>query len=143
MTTTEFETEVKKLLPLITPYTVPDAASWQVIYQTALDNVMADLFGLNDVQVKLAVVYYIAHLMSSKDGRMSITSEHLGQWSASYGTGSAPDQYYAEYLRIVDGAKTAAIIRGSGIVTHDDATCADRYRLDGSRDGGCRYDRGY
>lgn len=142
MTNTQFEEEVKQLLPLITPYSVPDAASWQVIYQTALDNVMADLFGLDDAQVKLAVVYYIAHLMSSKDGRMNITSEHLGQWSASYGTGSYPDQYYAEYKRIVSGGKTAAIIAGSGVVTHDDATCADRYRLDGSRDGGCGYGRG-
>lgn len=141
MTTTQFETEVKQLLPLITPYSVPvDDVSWGAIYQTALDNVMMNLIGLEEPQIKLAVVYYIAHLMASKDGRMSISSEHLGQWSASYNSGAYPDQYYAEYMRIVSSAKAAAIIAGSGLVTHEDATCADRYRLDGSSDGGC-YDK--
>lgn len=121
---------IKKLLPLLTPFTLPeDAESAGMLYNLAYSRTTDDAPNLSDDDPAKAeaICWYLAHLLFSQSGSAGIQSESLGNWSVSYKsvdsgkTKSANSAYLAEYERII----TSDIQISSTIVGHNDMIIAD------------------
>lgn len=124
---------VKALLPLITPFRIEDDTAGAIYYAHAVEQTTRDAPGLSETQAQTAQCYWIAHLMAGRDGHSGVTSEHLGQWSATYNTAAeGTDIYYAQYRRFIADTAPQTFSGISAVVTHTDAQTADSYSLDGS-----------
>lgn len=125
---------VKALLPLITPYSITDDTAGAKYYALAVEQQQIDAPRLTETQAQTAQCYWIAHLMASHDGKTGITSEHLGQWSASFSTTAAgTDIYYAQYKQFISDIAPQTFAGISAVVKHCDAQLADDLSLDGYR----------
>lgn len=94
------QSEVATLLPLITPYNLPEGLDGTALYNHTVSRVRRECPSLEGNGLTEAVCYMIAHILSTKEGRSGVTSEHLGQWSASF-TWSKSTPYLEEYSRLV------------------------------------------
>lgn len=127
-------TAVKTLLPLITPFKIENDTEGLKYYNLAVEQTNRDAPGLSETQAQTAECYWIAHLMAVRDGHSGVTSEHLGQWSATYNTTAAgTDIYYAQYRRFLADTTPQTFSGISVTVRHTDETTADNYSLDGFR----------
>lgn len=126
--------EVSAMLPLLTPYSMPsDSTQAQTLYDIAGEVVDHDITGASDTETTRAYCYYIAHLMSSKDGSATATSEHLGEWSVTYkATAPGSSVWLAQYDAIKDRIVRGSLVAGGRTVTIDDVDTASRYPLDRS-----------
>jgi hypothetical protein len=127
-------TAVKTLLPLITPFKIENDTEGLQYYNLAVEQTTRDAPGLSETQAQTAQCYWIGHLMAGRDGHSGVTSEHLGQWSATYNTtAEGTDIYYAQYRRFLADAAPQTFSGISATVRHTDEITADNYSLDGFR----------
>lgn len=134
------QSDVATLLPIITPYTLPEGDEGLALYNHTVSRVLMAAPSLeeNDGVLTEAVCYLIAHILSMREGRTGVTSEHLGQWSASYSWGESTP-WLTEYKRIVNGISKANIIRASRLMKHADRHKADCLSMDNTfADACCR-----
>lgn len=128
--------EVTAMLPIVTPYSMPDDGS-TTLYTLAEERVNTDGNPFEGSTETLAYCMIIAHYLAVRDGKSGITSEHLGQWSVTYADGQHT-AYMAQYLMMVKKATALkSAVRGNGIVEHSDTKCTERYGLDNMRVGRC------
>lgn len=124
--------EVGAMLEALTPYSMPsDETKAQTLYNIADEIVEHDIPTASDTDKNRACAYYVAHLLSGKNGSSNITSEHLGEWSATYKTTASGSSFWLEEYR----AMKYRILRGKLIstamsVTIDDTETSKRYPLD-------------
>jgi len=130
-------TEVAAMLPIVTPFTMPtEQAAKQTLYNIAEARVSADAPSLTGTEQTLAYCLVIAHTMNMQTGHAGTTSEHLGNWSASYSaTAGDSSPYLAEYEKLVRPFRRAALISRGRSVTHRDTYCSEVLSLDASRPG--------
>ncbi|MBE6506413.1 MAG: hypothetical protein E7Z72_00605 [Methanocorpusculum parvum] len=128
--------EIADLLPIVSPYSLPDGAAGASLIASAEERTLADAPGLGDNQQTLACAYYIAHIMAVQSGKSGITSRHLGSWSESY-THSETTAFLEEYTRIVKRHARTAGIKASQLIHHADIAIADTLGMDDS-DAGIR-----
>lgn len=132
------QTEVATLLPLLTPYSLPEGEAGDTLFEYAQARVLKDAPTLqnDDELLTEAICYYLAHVLSLQEGRSGVTSEHLGQWSASYSWAESTP-YLSEYKRILNGIAKPALIRASSVQRHSDRHKAECLSLDNTRGDGC------
>lgn len=121
--------EVKTLMSLITPYSLPeDDESAFTLYKIAEDKVTRDAPTLTGSAQTEACCFYLAHLLSLKDGSAGIISEQLGTSSVTYAKDRST-AYLIEYRRII---KAASIANIAACMTcrHDDTETSNLYALD-------------
>lgn len=126
---------VSAMLPLITPYSMPtDQTQAQTIYALAVAKAEQDGLNVADTVMTQALCYIIAHMMSAKDGSASVTSEHLGDWSASYATSSdGSSKWIAEYNSIKDDYIRGSLISDASSVEINDVKLSRVYPPDALR----------
>lgn len=104
--------DVKELMALITPYNIPDN-KLITLYEIAAERFTADAPNCTGTSAETeAEVYYIASLYSSGQGTSGVTSEHIDDYSISYGNGGQTRAYYDKYRDIVDRCNYNALIAG-------------------------------
>lgn len=119
------QSEVATLLPLLTPYSLPEGDAGTALYNHTHSRVLLSAPTLSGDSRTEAICYLIAHILCSKEGRAGLKSERLGQWSAAYDwEGSTP--YLDEYSRII----RANLIRTSTQVEHNDTAISAYLRAD-------------
>ena len=136
------QTEVATLLPLLTPYSLPEGEAGDTLFEYAQARVLRDAPSLaqkgNDELLVEAIVYYLAHSMSLQEGKSGVTSEHLGQWSASY-SWEETTPWLTEYKRLLNTGVKASLIRAGAVYQHTDRHKADCLSMDNTfADACCR-----
>ena len=135
MTTIE---QVTAMLPLVTPYSMPDdAVPKQTLYDLAAAKYEADGASLLEHTETLAYCLIIAHYMTVQAGKSNVTSEHLGQWSVSYGA-SESTSYLKEYNALVKASQIRRMAASGCCVKHADVNCAGFYGIDNTGGYACR-----
>lgn len=130
------QAEVADLMPIITPFSLPEDPAGQTLYNIATAQVQRDAPGLSPNSTLLAQVYYIAHLMTGSSGGYGVTSEHLGQYSVSRIATEGSSEWLTLYRKAIDQEARAAIIaRSARGVPHVDNRIADAMNLDASVPG--------
>lgn len=124
--------DVTAMLSLITPYQMPiNITEAQLLYDIGMEAVSTDLVGATDLIQTRGCCYYIAHLLSTRDGSSRATSEHLGEWSIGYAASvSGSSQWLDAYHRLIASVKRGALISSPVIVDIDDITLSRKYPLD-------------
>lgn len=134
------QSDVATLLPIITPYTLPEGDEGLALYNHTVSRVLMAAPSLeeNDGVLTEAVCYLIAHILSMREGRTGVTSEHLGQWSASY-SWEETTPWLTEYKRILNAGVKASLIRAGAVYRHTDRHKADCLSMDNTfADACCR-----
>lgn len=130
--------QITALMPMITPYSMPaDQTASDTLYDIACERTKQDAPGLPDSSAAEAICWYIAHLLSNKEGHSGIASETLGSWSVSYAVsaGGESTTYLGEYNRVISAGAT--LMDGNCVmITHEDAELADNYGLNPIRRAG-------
>lgn len=124
------QTEVETLLPVITPFAVPGLID--TLYEIALAQFkIAAPSCVGTSAENLAVVYYIAGMLSSGAGTVGVTSEKIDDYTISFAGGGQSDSYHALYQSIVDQCNHESMLfAGSAAVKRvDKLPCLD---LDGA-----------
>ena len=134
------QTEVATLLPLLTPYNLPSGEAGDTLFEYAQARVLRDAPSLQETPELLveAIVYYLAHVLSLQEGRSGLTTEHLGQWSASYAWREVTP-WLTEYKRLLDSIAKPALIRAGLVEKHRDRHKADCLSMDNTFADRCCY----
>ena len=136
------QTDVEELFVVLTPFAIPDKMA--ELYAIALKRFNIDAPGCNDESSEtLAVIYYIAGMLSSGASSFGVKSEKIDDYSITFiegKNGSGPiDSYLSLYQGIVDTCNASGMgVSAAGPINRQDRLeCLD---LDGT--GICGMDHG-
>lgn len=119
--------EVIRLMPLITPYTLEDNTSNDVYYAIAHTRVYQDAPGISGLDATFAICWYIAYLISGTDGPRVITSEKIGNSAWQYGAQTESDGYLAKYELAIQKYvnNDIASVYATRVIHEDAGECSD------------------
>jgi len=116
MTTIE---EVRALLPVISPYQLP-AETADLLFSLAKEEVVKDAPGVSGIKETEAYCYYLAYLLSAKDGEYGVSSKQVGSVSVSY---SEKNPWLAQYRSCI----FPFIVTDCTRLEHTDVTICNRF----------------
>lgn len=114
------QSEVEALLPVITPFSVPDLMD--TLYEVALAQFTLDASAcLGTSAENTAITYYIAGMLSSGAGSAGVISEKIDDYAIKFGEGGQAAEYENKYRQIVDTCNYhAAMVGISTEITRED-----------------------
>lgn len=135
---TTSQSEVATLLPILTPYSLPEGDAGAALYNHTYSRVVRAAPSLQDDDSTLteAICYLIAHILSMQEGRTGLAAEHLGQWSASYSWDESTP-WLSEYKRIINDIAKGNLIRAGTVMIHSDRHKADCLSMDNTFGDAC------
>jgi len=118
--------EIKHLMPLLTPYTLEDNTSNGAYYAIAHNRVYQDAPGISGLDATFAMCWYIAYLISGTDGPRVITSEKIGNSAWGYGAQTESDGYLAKYELAIQKYvnNDIASVYATGVIHEDAVECS-------------------